>query len=99
MTSRTAADPRTQWLQMDRHRLEQALQAASPGTTAGALTSAPNNDADPAGSESAPAGNHVERRTSSERRVVYDRRQLIRFEDCRRSGLDRRAGNDSREMA
>ena len=30
--------------------------------------------------------NHVERRTRGDRRVVYDRRQLIRFADDRRAG-------------
>ncbi len=38
--------------------------------------------------------NYVERRARRERRVVYDRRQLIRFEDDRRAGMERRGGTD-----
>lgn len=38
--------------------------------------------------------NYVERRERMERRVVYDRRQLIRFEDDRRAGMERRVGSD-----
>lgn len=38
--------------------------------------------------------NYVERRDLGDRRLVYDRRQLIRFEDDRRAGLERRAGSD-----
>lgn len=38
--------------------------------------------------------NYVERRDRSDRRLVYDRRQLIRFEDDRRAGMERRAGSD-----
>lgn len=37
---------------------------------------------------------YVERRDRSDRRLVYDRRQLIRFEDDRRAGMERRAGSD-----
>lgn len=37
---------------------------------------------------------YVERRAPRERRVVYDRRQLIRFEDDRRVGMERRVGAD-----
>lgn len=38
--------------------------------------------------------NNVDLRHDAARRVVYDRRQLIRFEDDRRAGLERRMGND-----
>lgn len=38
--------------------------------------------------------NEVDRRTRTERRLVYDRRELIRFEDDRRANRDRRIGND-----
>ena len=39
-------------------------------------------------------GNHEERRLRAPRRMVYDRRQLIRFEDDRRVCRERRTGND-----
>lgn len=36
-----------------------------------------------------------ERRTAAtDRRVQYDRREMIRFEEDRRGGVDRRAGNN-----
>lgn len=38
--------------------------------------------------------NFVDRRTRMERRVVYDRRQLIRFADDRRASRERRVGID-----
>ena len=38
--------------------------------------------------------NYVERRDRAERRLRYDRRQLIRFEDDRRAGMERRTGSD-----
>lgn len=38
--------------------------------------------------------NRIERRDRADRRLVYDRRQLIRFEDDRRAGMERRAGSD-----
>lgn len=37
---------------------------------------------------------HVERRTVTDRRLLYDRRQLIRFEDDRRHGQERRQDTD-----
>lgn len=40
------------------------------------------------------AWNDAERRRRPERRLVYDRRQLIRFEDDRRTGMERRLGTD-----
>lgn len=38
--------------------------------------------------------NQADRRTPAGRRLVYDRRELIRFEGDRRAGKDRRAGVD-----
>ena len=38
--------------------------------------------------------NYADRRTRRERRIVYDRRQLIRFEDDRRTCDERRLGAD-----
>ncbi len=86
MTAKTAADPQAQWLELGRLRLEQALQS-------------PDRAADGGASDAATEDNPVDRRTTPDRRVTYDRRQLIRFEDDRRSGIDRRAGNDSWEIA
>ena len=37
---------------------------------------------------------HTERRIRSDRRLVHDRRQLIRFEDDRRDGRERRMDAD-----
>lgn len=39
------------------------------------------------------ARNEADRRTRTERRLVYDRRELIRFEDDRRVTRDRRGNN------
>lgn len=38
--------------------------------------------------------NYPERRKRPERRLVYDRRQLIRFEEDRRTSMERRVGTD-----
>ena len=38
--------------------------------------------------------NQADRRTQTDRRLVYDRRELIRFEDDRRDRKDRRAVTD-----
>ena len=38
--------------------------------------------------------NYVERRDRTQRRMVYDRRHLIRFEDDRRVRMERRVGTD-----
>lgn len=40
------------------------------------------------------AANYVDRRTSRDRRVLYDRRELIRFEVDRRAGDARRLDTD-----
>lgn len=84
VTGTTAVDAR--WLELGRDRLEQALQ--SPDRRAGG-----------GAADARSADEPVERRTTVDRRVTYDRRQLIRFEDDRRVGIDRRAGNDSLEIA
>lgn len=47
-----------------------------------------------AGTSAHGPGSDEQRRGQSERRVVYDRRQLIRFEDDRRTGVERRMGSD-----
>lgn len=40
------------------------------------------------------AWNYADRRARSDRRFVYDRRELIRFENDRRAGRERRVGMD-----
>lgn len=99
VSTRTAADPHALWLQMGRYRLEQALQSGVPSDSCeGQLTLESVNDG-PTANASGLADGQVDRRTTTDRRVVYDRRQLIRFEDDRRAGVDRRTGNDSLEMS
>ena len=45
-----------------------------------------------------PALNYVDRRTRMDRRVLYDRRELIRFEVDRRTGDARRLDTDPWEF-
>jgi hypothetical protein len=51
------------------------------------------------GDAAIPSEPAIDRRVTPDRRVTYDRRQMIRFEDDRRSGVDRRAGNEPFEIA
>jgi hypothetical protein len=60
----------------------------------GHMTLEPLNEPRTPAPRSGPSRNEVERRTRTERRLVYDRRELIRFEDDRRAYRDRRVGSD-----
>lgn len=60
----------------------------------GHMTLEPLNERRTAAPRPGLSRNEVERRTRTERRLVYDRRELIRFEDDRRAYRDRRIGND-----
>lgn len=67
----------------------------NPGESDRRWSLAPRNARGAGGATSATGpSNNVDRRGRSERRVVYDRRQLIRFEDDRRAGTERRVGSD-----
>jgi len=67
----------------------------NPGDSERRWSMAPRNNLGVDGTRPANAAwNSVERRDHVGRRVVYDRRQLIRFEDDRRAGLERRVGAD-----
>lgn len=56
---------------------------------------ASRNPSSPGGTPSADAAlNYVDRRTRRDRRVFYDRRELIRFEVDRRAGAERRMDAD-----
>lgn len=92
MTAKTALNPNGLTYEGETDRRAQA--APAPGGPGGA--SAPGAASMTA---AGPDRNPVELRDRTERRVTYDRRQFIRFEDDRRSGVDRRAGHESWQIS
>lgn len=95
MSGRTASELCAPWLQPASDRVEQALQASSPDGAATSPLPEAGNDAHGATIAAGHSGNPLDRRTKADRRVLHDRRQMIRFEDDRRTGVDRRAGSES----
>jgi hypothetical protein len=97
MTARTASDLCKPWLQPASDRVEQVLQATgSPDD--GGTRPLPEAGNDAIGARAGQSGNPLDRRAKTDRRVLHDRRQMIRFEDDRRTGVDRRAGSESLDV-
>ena len=65
-----------------------------PGKPERRWTLQSRNPSSPGGTPADAALNYVDRRTRRDRRVVYDRRELIRFEVDRRASADRRMDVD-----